>query len=117
MKSLFAYARKCVVCGGEAPHNQKPFGKDQLSILGLNVTIYRRTRVGRQLATSKGVQVCEPCVARIGAGGSTATREGRRLCDALLAVILERYRRMVEGDQLAVDSRERFKQLFRGASK
>lgn len=90
MTELFPAQRVCVVCGQNAPRAYHTPQAAPVPILGLYVTIYRRAARGRQLAGSGRVNVCEPCLLKIAAEGSTHRADGRRLADALLSAIAKR---------------------------
>lgn len=60
--ALFPALRQCVCCGSSVPRRGK-LAPGRPSIVALNITIYRRTKTGRQLATTKeSVRVCEACL-------------------------------------------------------
>lgn len=115
--SLFSRERVCEICRDRAPYNSKTFKADQPVILAINVTIYRRTRRGRQLATSKRVQICERCAVRAVGSPIASTEEGLSFGESLFARIGDLYRRMVDLDAVPAhldgDSRAKFTELFR----
>lgn len=100
----FAPRRVCVACGTDAPASLKPTHLGpvypRVSILSLNVVVYRRTAAsGTQLASAKKVRVCERCLIRIAAEGNTLTSRGRDLADALLTSIAVKYRELAAQDR------------------
>lgn len=88
--------RQCYVCRDTAQSNVRGWKEGQKTILGLNVTIYRKTAGGRQLKTSRKVTVCEKCfMEAISAGIDTP--EGKKLAAALFGVSGDVYGFMIEG--------------------
>lgn len=97
-EKLVKPTRSCTVCGCEGSCGSKVMGEKEPVILAVNMTVYRRTRRGRQLATSKRVRVCERCVIRA-AASQGPTEEGAILGTALIARLWERYSAMVATDK------------------
>lgn len=98
MTDLFPSRRRvCVVCEADVPGRDPARMKPgQVPMLGLYVTIYRRSAKGRQLAGSGRILVCESCLMRIAAEGSTHRIAGRRLADAILAAVAKRVAAMCD---------------------
>jgi len=96
---LFPSKRVCVVCKAEVTRRPKVPVPGEPLVAALNVTIYRRGRIGRQLVTTNSVQVCEPCLAYILASRAPgAAIKGRILAEALYERIANRYSAMCEAE-------------------
>ena len=95
-EALFPALRQCVCCGYSVP-NRKPLVSEQPSIIALNVTIYRRTKAERQLATTKeSVRVCETCLDAILPSQGKLSSKASLLAAALFKAIASRYSVMCE---------------------
>lgn len=100
MATLFPSERVCVVCGSAAPANSKIFAPGQPVIVALNVTIYRKTRAGRQLATGRQVRVCEECLTQaVASRGGRLNIKAASLAVAIFERIAERYSAMCEAKE------------------
>jgi len=105
---LFTPSRACVVCGNSAPFNRKFLSPGEPSILSMYTTIYRRTRAGRQLATSKTVQVCEECFGKVtGSQGSKLTIPAAVLAVAIFQRAADCYKAIADFGKGSVASKAR----------
>ena len=87
--------RACEVCAAAVLANCK-IKPGQPSIVSLNVTIYRRTKHGRQLVTTNRVRICEDCLGLALASQSGREIKGQILARRLFDRIAERYSAMCE---------------------
>lgn len=95
--ALFPDFRVCCACNAAAPRNVKAVDPRQPSIVGLNITIYRRTKAGRQLRTTKTVMVCESCLSLALASLTGAhSPKASLLASALFGAVARLYNAMCE---------------------
>lgn len=88
--------RQCCVCRDATQSNVRGWKEGQKTILGLNITIYRKTASGRQLKTSRKVTVCEKCFMEAISAGLDSL-EGKKLAASLFNVSGDVYGFMIEG--------------------